>query len=105
LAASELSVGSQIQVRAWIRLGAIPPEEVAVELYLGRLDSGGEIAGGVAIPMQSAGQSPEGLCIFEAAAVPCSQSGLHGYTVRVLPFHPDEAKAFLPGLITWADGQ
>jgi starch phosphorylase len=105
LAAKELAVGSQIQVRAWIRLGAIPPEEVAVELYLGRLDSGGDIAGGVAIPMQSAGQSPEGFCIFEADAVPCSRSGLHGYTVRVLPFHPDEAKAFLPGLITWADGQ
>jgi starch phosphorylase len=105
LAATELAVGSQIQVRAWIRLGAIPSDEVAVELYLGRLDSGGEIRGGVAIPMQPAGQSPEGFCIFEAAAVPCSQSGLHGYTVRVLPFHPDEAKAFLPGLITWADGR
>jgi starch phosphorylase len=55
--------------------------------------------------MQPAGQSPEGLGIFEAAAVPCSRSGLHGYTVRVLPFHPDEPKAFLPGLITWADGR
>jgi starch phosphorylase len=55
--------------------------------------------------MQPAGQSPEGLCIFEAAAVPCCRSGLHGYTVRVLPYHADEAKAFLPGLITWADGK
>ena len=105
LAATELAVGSQIQVRAWIRLGAIPTDEVAVELYLGRLDSGGEITGGVAIPMQPAGQSPEGFCIFEAAAVPCTRSGLHGYTVRVLPFHPDEAKTFLPGLITWADAK
>jgi starch phosphorylase len=105
LAATELTVGSQIQVRAWVRLGAIPTDEVSVELYLGRLDSGGEITGGVPIPMQPAGQSPEGLCIFEAAAVPCSRSGLHGYTVRVLPSHPDEAKAFLPGLITWADAQ
>jgi starch phosphorylase len=105
LAAKELAVGSQIQVRAWIRLGAIPAGEVAVQLYLGRLDSGGEITDGGAIPMQPAGQSPEGLSIFEAAAVPCGRSGLHGYTVRVLPFHPDEAKAFLPGIITWADGQ
>jgi hypothetical protein len=23
--------------------------------------------------------------------------------VRITPFHPDEPKAFLPGLITWAD--
>jgi starch phosphorylase len=105
LAATELAVGGQIQVRAWIRLGAIPTDEVAVELYLGRLDSSGEITGGVAIPMEPGGQSPEGLCIFEAAAVPCRQSGLHGYTVRVLPFHVDESKAFLPGLITWADAK
>jgi starch phosphorylase len=105
LAATELAVGSHIQVRAWIRLGTIHTDEVAVELYLGRLDSDGEIRDGVAIPMQPVGQSPEGLCIFEAAAVPCKQSGLHGYTVRVLPFHVDEAKAFLPGIITWAGGQ
>jgi starch phosphorylase len=105
LAATELAVGSQIQVRAWIRLGAIATGEVAVELYLGRLDSGGEITDGVAMPMEPAGQSPEGFHIFEAASVPCSQSGLHGYTVRVLPFHVDEAKAFLPGIITWADGK
>jgi starch phosphorylase len=105
LAAAELAVGSHIQVRAWIRLGAISTDEVAVELYLGRLDSGGEIRDGEAISMQPAGQSPEGLCIFEAAGVPCSRSGLHGYTVRVLPFHADEAKAFLPGIITWAEGK
>jgi starch phosphorylase len=55
--------------------------------------------------MQPAGQSPEGLGIFEAAAVQCGRSGLHGYTVRVLPFHADEAKAFLPGIITWAEAQ
>jgi starch phosphorylase len=96
LAATELAVGSQIQVRAWIRLGAISPEEVAVELYLGRLDSGGEITGGVAIPMQPAGQSPEGLCIFEAAAVPCSRSGLHGYTVRVCPSTPTRPRPSCP---------
>jgi hypothetical protein len=40
-----------------------------------------------------------------AAAAPCGRSGLHGYTVRVWPFHPDEPKAFLPALITWADAK
>jgi starch phosphorylase len=98
----ELAVGSRIRVRAWIRLGPIAPSEVAVELYLGHLDSQGEIAKGLPLPMELAGQTPEGLCIFEASGVPCLESGLHGYTVRVLPFHPDEAKSFLPGLITWA---
>jgi starch phosphorylase len=75
---------------------------VAVELYLGRLDAQGEISSGVALPMDLAGSTPDGLHIFEASGVACLQSGLHGYTVRVLPYHPDEAKSFLPGLIAWA---
>jgi starch phosphorylase len=98
----ELPVGSRIPVSARIRLGPIDPSEVAVELYLGHLDSHGEIAKGVALPMEPAGQTPEGLYVFEASSVACLESGLHGYTVRVLPYHPDEAKSFLPGLIAWA---
>jgi starch phosphorylase len=98
----ELAVGSRIRVRAWIRLGPISTSEVAVELYLGHLDSAGEIANGVPLPMEPAGQTAEGLQIFEASGVSCLESGLHGYTVRVLPFNADEARSFLPGLIAWA---
>lgn len=29
-------------------------------------------------------------------------SGLHGYTVRVVPKHADLTTPFLPGLIVWA---
>ena len=47
---------------------------------------------------------PDGSPHFVASEVPCRDSGLHGYTVRVLPFHPDAAETFLPGLIRWADG-
>jgi starch phosphorylase len=98
----ELPVGSRIPVRARIRLGPIDPSEVAVELYLGHLDAQGEIAKGVALPMEPAGQTPDGLYIFEASGVACLESGLHGYTVRVLPYHPDATRSFLPGLIAWA---
>jgi len=98
----ELPVGSRIPVRARIRLGPIDPSEVAVELYLGHIDAQGEIAQGTALPMEPAGQTPEGLNVFEAKGVACLESGLHGYTVRVLPYQPDEARSFLPGLIAWA---
>lgn len=40
--------------------------------------------------------------LFQAEAVPCQMSGLHGLTVRVLPQHPDLPVPFLPGLIAWA---
>ena len=79
-------------------------EMVAVELYVGRLDAGGELTGAYAIPMQPAGEGSGGSWTFEADTVPCSTSGLHGYTVRIMPFHVDAPREFLPGVITWADG-
>lgn len=101
---NELRVGGKICVRAHIRLGEITPEEVSVELYLGRLDADGEITDAAAIPMQPAGRTAEGLYTFEAIEIPCRSSGRVGYTVRILPFHRDESKPLLPGLIRWADG-
>jgi starch phosphorylase len=103
LSHADLPVGSHLQVRARLQLGALSPEQVAVELYAGRLDADGELTGAYTIPMQVAGEGRGGVWTFEAATVPCPRSGLHGYTVRITPFHPDEPKAFLPGLITWAD--
>jgi len=96
-----LTVGSDFRVQARVRLGAIRPEEVAVELYLGRVGADDEMTDAVAIPMQPAG-GRDGVSVFEAATVPCRRSGLYGYTVRVLPFHADEYRGFLPGLIAWS---
>ncbi|MBI2941389.1 MAG: alpha-glucan family phosphorylase [Chloroflexi bacterium] len=98
----ELPVGSDILVRARVHLGALTPDDVAVELYIGRVDAKGEIAAATTTPMHHLGQDREGLALFEANAVPCRTSGLHGYTVRVLPRHPDLTTPFVPGLITWA---
>ncbi|HUI54065.1 MAG TPA: alpha-glucan family phosphorylase [Bryobacteraceae bacterium] len=99
----QVAVGSHLHIRTAVRLGPIAPTEVAVELYLGRLDAESEITGAVAIPMRAAGQDQNGLYIFEVTSVPCHESGRHGYTIRVLPFHADAAKTFLPGIITWAN--
>ena len=104
LTQAELPVGSRLHVHAKLQLGALTPDEVAVELYVGRLDAGGELTGAYAIPMQAAGEGSGGGWTFEADTVPCSTSGLHGYTVRIMPFHVDAPKEFLPGVIMWADG-
>jgi glycogen phosphorylase len=99
----DISVGSRISVRASVRLGGLAPEDVAVELYLGRLKADAEIADAAAILMQPTGQdSPAGVWFFEARDVECRRSGRLGYTVRIRPFHPEEARRFLPGLIRWA---
>jgi starch phosphorylase len=100
--AETLPVGTRMRVRTLVELGALEPSDVAVELYWGRLDARGEIVDAVRTAMQPAGREA-GKHLFEAAAVPCARSGLHGYTVRVLPHHPDLASPMLPGLIAWAD--
>ena len=97
-----LPVGAKIRARARIELGALTADDVAVELYWGRLSAAGEIIDAASTPMQPAGRDQRGKHLFEAA-VPCARSGLHGCTIRVLPRHPDLATPFLPGLITWAN--
>ena len=96
-------VGTKVRTRARLELGGLGPEDVSVELYWGRVNAAGDISGGTSAAMKPAGRDERGKHIFEAAAVSCARSGLHGYTVRVLPYHPDLASPFLPGLIIWAD--
>ncbi len=100
--ASELRVGATTRVRARVTLGALDPGDVEVQLYLGRLDPAEEIVDAQTLPMTSVGRDERGWHLFEATAVPCCRSGLHGYTVRVLPRHADLTMRFLPSLITWA---
>ena len=97
----ELAVGDRLCIQARVKLGALAPEEVSAELYLGTLDADGNITDPVAIPMRIADHR-DGACVYEATDVPCTRSGLHGYSVRVMPFHPDESSSMRPGMIAWA---
>ncbi len=98
----ELQVGGEVHARARVHLGSLTPDDVVVEFYLGRMDANGELVEAEATPMQSARSDEKGGYLFEASAVPCRKSGMHGYTVRVLPHHPDLVTPFLPELIVWA---
>lgn len=99
---TELQVGDRFQARARVYLGTLTPDDVRVELYLGRVDAAGDLVGAEAILMKPVEGGKAGSCLFETNEVVCFASGRHGYTVRVLPNHPDLAKSFLPGLIAWA---
>lgn len=90
-----------IRVRAHVQLGALAPQNVAVELYLGHVDARGEIIEGRAIPMKVENNAG-GEFIYAGETAP-SESGLHGFTIRVRPYHPDMLTSFVPGLITWAN--
>jgi starch phosphorylase len=98
----ELRVGDEVHVRTSVHLGNLRPEDLLVELYMGRVNANGEIVEAEATPLAPVGEDEGGSCSFEASVIPCRRSGLHGYTVRVLPYHPELVTPFLPGLIIWA---
>jgi starch phosphorylase len=97
-----LTVGAEAQVRASVQLGSLLPQDVAVELYLGRLNPAGDFVGAVVTPMKPVDRGDRGKFSFKAMTA-CPRSGMHGFTVRIRPDHPDLSISFLPGLICWAD--
>jgi glycogen phosphorylase len=99
---SEIPVGSEFSVNAEVRLGELTPDDVTVELYWGAVDANGEIQEGERVTMKMGKSTKGGSSIYKAQAVTSLGSGLYGFTVRVLPHHPDLVSPFVPGLITWA---
>jgi starch phosphorylase len=97
-----LQVGEEAVVQAQVLLGDLKPDDVRAEFYLGRVTAVGEITDAEVVPMQFVGQDSGGGYVLRASSVLCNKSGLHGYTVRVLPCHTDLAHPFVPGLIAWA---
>jgi starch phosphorylase len=100
---TELAVGDEIQARVRVHLGPLNPDDVTVQLYWGSVDSDGEIDEARAISMYFVESEGKEAHVFEARGAVSKKSGLHGYTIRILPNHPDLATPFLPGLIAWAE--
>ncbi len=98
----DLKVGDLLTVRAWLDLGTLKPDDVAVELYQGPLDANGEILWPKVIPMSFTGQVDGARHEF-VGAIPSPASGRHGYTICVLPQHPDLGDPYKQGLILWAN--
>ena len=99
---SSVQIGKDYTVKAQIYLGVIKPDDVSVELYVGPVDANDEIINATAYRMNSVSKIEDGLFLYEEKNVTNKRSGLHGFTIRVLPHHKNLSNRFLPGLITWA---
>jgi starch phosphorylase len=97
-----VQVNSEIKAQAEVSLGALTPDDVSIELYVGLVNANNEIVGARAIPMRPVVDGGDGRYRFEVSSVACCRSGLHGFTVRALPRHSDLGVSYLPGLIVWA---
>ena len=103
----------QIRLRRWLRAQLVGLETVSrrlagdevswveeVQLCHGVLDAMGEIADPRATPLRPDPQR-NGSTVLFAGSVPCRASGQFGFSVRVLPRHPNLPHPFEPGLVTW----
>ena len=104
----EVSVGARFTVRAQVFLGELTPDEVLIEAYHGDVDANNIIRNPTRVamklsgPASSGGRPIRGSYAF-LAEVEARRSGRFGYSIRVLPRHPDLDSPFIPGLIVWSN--
>ncbi len=93
-------LGALRTVEATVALGELSPEDVSVQLAHGPVGQGDEIVDPELVPMTLA--STAGREARYRGEFSCAAAGRYGFTVRVLPFHPDLAQPVEMGRIAWA---
>jgi starch phosphorylase len=102
---AETQVGVANTITCTIHLGALNPQDVKVELYHGAVDASGEILDPKIVTMepkeqeQPSEQKPETYTFVGELTL--KTSGQHGFTVRVVPSHPEQVNPFEMRLIQW----
>ncbi|HLJ53827.1 MAG TPA: alpha-glucan family phosphorylase [Chthonomonadaceae bacterium] len=97
--AAPLSIGDSLAVTAYVRLGAITPDDVTVELMHGVLDSNRQVTNATAKPLKWIAK--EGDLHRYEGELPCDRSGLQGFATRVRPTHADAVLPQELSLIAW----
>ncbi len=81
----EAFVGKPIKLSAVVELGALKPEDVIVQVYYGSLDHNGELTNTEAATLEKAGS--DGKFHHYEGEYTCPDTGMQGFTIRVLPNH------------------
>ncbi len=100
LGPSHFRVGNEFEVVCEVCLGELAPQEVEVELYLGKLKGLDEVEKSQVIKMDVYQDNGDG-CFIYKCKVKCEESGRYGFNVRVVPTGDDYLK-YTPHFITWA---
>ena len=93
-------VGQSMQVEALVDLPELDPREVAVQLFAGPINAGGQIEAPQTLAMEHSKQLAPSRHLF-VGRIECRSSGRQGFAIRVLPGNADLATPFEPGLILW----
>ncbi|MCB2187840.1 MAG: alpha-glucan family phosphorylase [Deltaproteobacteria bacterium] len=97
--AETLTWGQELTVRARARLGALAPEDVACDLYFGRVDPQNTFLDRATEAMQPVG-GKDGVYEF-SVTIKCQVTGRLGVKVRVVPYHPRLSSKYALGLAAW----
>src|SRR3954454_15829472 len=95
-----IPVGESLKLTARVQLGAVDPRHVRVEAYHGEVENGGVRNPAITI-LNEAGPNGDGSYVYEGS-VPASESGAYGFSVRVVPTHPNLVQDHELRLITWS---
>lgn len=95
-----IPVGESLQLAARVHLGGVDPKHVRVEVYHGESENGG-IKNPTVTMLNEGGQNGDGSYMYHGA-VPASESGAYGFSVRVVPIHPHLMQTHELRLITWS---
>jgi starch phosphorylase len=93
-------VGESLEVSAHVFLGDVDPGHVRVEAYHGEADNGG-IKNPMVNVLNPSGRNGDGSYLYQGS-VPASESGAYGFSVRVVPTHPNLMQAHELRLIAWS---
>jgi glycogen phosphorylase len=100
--ASVAPLGADKVVDVAVALGALQPDDVAVQLLHGPVGANDEIAEPAQVTLNLSGPGDgEGHWRYRGQFA-CEVAGRHGFTVRVVPDHPDLAAMADMGCVAWA---
>ena len=93
-------LGATRTVEATVVLGDLSPDDVTVQLVHGPVGQGDEIVDAVLVTMTLV--ETHGHETRYRGELTCAAAGRYGFTVRVLPSHPDLAQPVEMGKVAWA---
>jgi starch phosphorylase len=98
----QAQAGDTLEVRAHVRLDGLSPDDVAVELAYGRTDQDDALAHDRSVQrLAPVGPAADGVTTF-SGTLPLTVTGTFGYTVRIVPAHPQLVSPVELGLVTYA---
>ncbi|MFA5161546.1 MAG: alpha-glucan family phosphorylase [Elusimicrobiales bacterium] len=97
----EIRMDGKFRLAAKVWLGALSPEDVSVEVCLGRMDPDGELEPQTIIAMNPKGMEGDAH-LYELEAAP-ARGGRQDYALRVVPRNSNIPHPFMPHFIRWEE--